>query len=204
MIWLEKLVKKVYTRTGDKGSTGLGDGSRVPKHDLRVECYGTVDELNAVVGLVRQHLGSLPDEDQRRLDPWLLAIQNDLFNVGADLATPMTKRWPDTVSIGEKEVAVLEMMIDIIYKDLPPLKEFVIPGGTVPNAFCHCARTVCRRAERSVSRLQEEDKVNPAILPYLNRLSDLFFAMARWALVRSGQKEITWSTAKGVGGISGE
>ena len=191
-------ITSVYTRTGDKGTTGLADGTRVPKDSLRLETYGTVDELNSVVGLCRQFLTDLPPQKAEKLDLWCEALQNDLFNLGADLATPIAGRWPQMVVLNETDVKQLEKIIDYCQEELSPLREFVLPGGTRINSFLHLARTVCRRGERLAVTLQGTEEINPSAVPYLNRLSDLFFVLSRWVQVHSGKAEVTWAKEKGV------
>lgn len=191
-------ITRVYTRTGDKGTTGLADGSRVAKTSLRLESYGTIDELNAVLGLCRTHVGALAPARAARLDAILEAIQNDLFNLGADFATPLGGRWQGMLLVGEADVTALEHIIDACQEELAPLREFVLPGGSTLNAALHLARTVCRRAERASVALQETEEVNPQGVPYLNRLSDLLFVLSRWVLVGTNVPEVTWSKEKGV------
>ncbi|NBO38733.1 cob(I)yrinic acid a,c-diamide adenosyltransferase [bacterium] len=194
-------ITRVYTKTGDKGSTSLADGSRVSKADLRLETYGTVDELNAIVGLCRSSLAELLVQHSDRLsffDRSLECIQNDLFNLGGDLATPIASRWENMIVVGEAEITHLEQMIDELQQDLLPLKEFVLPGGTRLNAELHIARTVCRRAERIAVQLQENAEINPQAVPFLNRLSDYFFVASRWVQKELGASEVTW---KKVGGL---
>lgn len=182
-------LNRIYTRTGDDGSTMLGDGSRVPKTSARVQAYGTVDELNSVLGLARA-TGVDP-----KLEPMFLHIQNDLFDVGSDLCTPIS----DAEIAGEEtrknripadSPERLEAMIDELQKDLKPLKSFVLSGGSVAGSWLHLARTVCRRAEIETLKLSEAETINPATIVYLNRLSDLLFVMARWANKDSG--EVLW------------
>jgi cob(I)alamin adenosyltransferase len=194
-------ITKVYTRVGDKGTTSLADGSAVSKDDLRLETYGTVDELNAVVGLCRSSLQQTFDieEPQRQLmDEWLERVQNDLFNLGGDLATPLASRWDSMVVVGDREILNLEQMIDHLQLVLPPLREFVLPGGTRLNAELHLARTVCRRAERIAVQLQVQAEINPKAVPFLNRLSDFFFVASRWVQHLMGRKEVTWSKPGGL------
>jgi cob(I)alamin adenosyltransferase len=194
-------ITRVYTKTGDKGTTSLADGSRVSKTDLRLETYGTVDELNALVGLCRaslEEMGKLPGSTRTTLDEWLERIQNDLFNLGGDLATPIASRWESMVVIGEPETTHLEQMIDLMQRDLPPLREFVLPGGTRMNAELHQARTVCRRAERIAVQLQEQAEINPQAVPFLNRLSDFFFVASRWIQFNVGAPETTWKKSGGL------
>jgi len=179
---------KIYTRTGDRGETGLGDGSRVGKDTLRVECYGEVDELNACLGIVRsQH-------EDARLDTLLAQVQKDLFALGAQLADPQARvvgRKPKA-AVAAEHVKRLEDAIDAREETLPPLKAFILPGGSPAAARLHFARTVCRRAERRVVALSRHDDVDPLVVSYLNRLSDLLFVLARDANRTSGVTEETW------------
>jgi cob(I)alamin adenosyltransferase len=180
---------KIYTRTGDKGSTGLFGGGRVPKHNDRIEAYGTVDETNAFIGIVRSQIGGR--ELLAVLDNQLDAIQNHLFTLGADLATPSESR-ARTARVAESHVSWLETCIDEFEADLPPLRHFVLPGGDPVAASLHGARTVCRRAERRVSRLFDLEDVSDETLVYLNRLSDYLFVASRWANMRAGVAEHIW------------
>lgn len=187
-------ITKVYTRVGDRGETRLVGGRKVPKDDPRIEAYGTVDELNAVVGLVRtfaaQHLAR---EGAVTLDAMLADVQNELFVVGSDLATRAADRWEGMVRVGDDEIARLERWIDELNAELPPLEEFILPGGGIVGAFLHQARTVCRRAERRVyTLLVAEPEVGEACLRYLNRLSDFFFVLGRWAARSQGEPEVYW------------
>ena len=182
---------KIYTRGGDKGETSLGDGSRVAKHDLRVESYGTVDEANAVIGLVRVEILRTPDSDDT-LDPALNRIQNDLFDLGADLCTPEDGRKAEgALRIISAQVDWLESEIDRINGALDPLSSFILPGGTPVAAQLHLARTVTRRAERLITALAAESPVNPEAVKYLNRLSDLLFVMSR-AANGGGADDVLW------------
>lgn len=182
---------KIYTRGGDKGETSLGDGSRVAKHDLRVESYGTVDEANAVIGLVRVEILRTPDTDDT-LDPALNRIQNDLFDLGADLCTPEDGRKAEgALRIISAQVEWLESEIDRINGALDPLSSFILPGGTPVAAQLHLARTVTRRAERLITALATESPVNPEAVKYLNRLSDLLFVMSR-AANGGGADDVLW------------
>ncbi len=180
---------RIYTRTGDDGSTGLGDGTRLPKHHLRVAAYGTVDELSAAIGLA---LSQGIEEPARA---WLTAIQNDLFDVGADLCFPGAAGTKLRLVPGYTER--LERELDQANERLQPLKSFVLPGGTPAAAWLHLARTVCRRAERLVSELTERERgqVNPEVLRYLNRLSDLLFVLAR-AENDDGRADVLWQPGK--------
>jgi cob(I)alamin adenosyltransferase len=182
---------KIYTRGGDKGETSLGDGRRVAKHDLRVEAYGTVDEANAVIGLVRVEILRTPDSDDT-LDPALNRIQNDLFDLGADLCTPEDgRRAESALRIISAQVDWLESEIDRINGALDPLSSFILPGGTPVAAHLHLARTVTRRAERLITALAAESPVNPEAVKYLNRLSDLLFVMSR-AANGGGEDDVLW------------
>lgn len=177
---------RIYTRGGDRGETSLGDGGRVAKHDLRIAAYGTVDELNAAVGLARLHVEGEADEALGR-------IQNDLFDLGADLCTPERenpKRPP--LRVAETQVERLETEIDRMNATLRPLESFVLPGGTPAAAHLHLARTVARRAERLVCELAARETVNPAAIRYLNRLSDHLFVLARFVNDR-GAKDVLWA-----------
>lgn len=182
-------LNKIYTRTGDDGSTGLVDGSRVSKDDLRVRAYGDVDELNAVIGLVRLHL------ENSSLDSTLERIQNDLFDLGADLATPLPAKGDAdseyALRIIESQPTRLETELDVLNADLEPLSSFVLPGGHPPAAYLHQARTVCRRAERVCVALGREVAINPHALTYLNRLSDFLFVAARWCNDQ-GAADVKW------------
>ena len=191
-------IVKVYTKTGDKGTTGLADGSRVPKDDLRIECYGTIDELNSILGICRQNLEEMPKKERTILDSWIYSIQNDLFNLGADLATPLSSRWKNMIVLNETDTIQLEKMIDFCQNILEPLQEFVLPGGTKLNSYFHLARTVCRRAERLIVAFSTEKEINPNILPYINRLSDLFFVLSRWVQKLAERNEVTWNKNSGV------
>lgn len=177
---------KLYTKTGDKGTTSLFAGGRVPKHHIRVEAYGTVDELNSFVGLIRA-----TSEDEK-IDGWLDQIQNDLFYIGADLATPMDAKADWISRLESEKVDAIETWIDTLDEDLEPLKNFVLPFGTVAACHTHVARTVCRRAERLCTALSENEEMNANVLAYLNRLSDFFFALARWLNKQSDMPETRW------------
>jgi cob(I)alamin adenosyltransferase len=175
---------KIYTRGGDAGETSLGDGSRVSKLDARIAAFGTVDELNAVVGLVLA--GSCPDE----IRGVLLRVQNELFDLGADLSVPMEHE--ARLRVTEEQVDRLEKDCDRFNAELPELKSFVLPGGSAAAAGLHLARTVCRRAERETLVAAGVDTVNPRALVYLNRLSDLLFILARAANNADGHEEPLW------------
>jgi len=176
---------RIYTRAGDAGETSLGDGSRVPKLDCRIGAFGTVDELNAALGVVLADPG-LPD----RLRAPLTRIQNDLFDVGADLSVPFGVT--DRLRVDQPAVDRLEQLCDELNADLPMLKSFVLPGGTEAAARLHVARTTCRRAERDALAANEENGINPLVLAYLNRLSDFLFIAARAANAEAGHDEPLW------------
>lgn len=182
---------KIYTRTGDQGTTGLFGGDRVPKTDPRIAAYGTVDEMNASIGLARSFLGGHPEA--HRLDTALGALQNDLFVLGADLATPADAR-ARTKRITEHHVVDLERRIDELEDDLPPLKQFILPGGTAAASVLHVARTVCRRAERIVVAAADTGGVSPRTAVYLNRLSDYLFVLGRWTNYSAGEAERPWNS----------
>ena len=175
---------RIYTRGGDKGLTSLVDGSRVPKHALRVAAYGEVDELNATIGLLR-----LETKDLAAVDAMLSRIQNDLFDLGADLATP--DGIDGALRIVESQVIRLEGEIDAMNETIPPLRSFILPGGSRAAAFAHLTRTVARRAERAVSALGEAEAINMAALRYVNRLSDHLFVLARH-LNDNGAADVLW------------
>ena len=182
---------KIYTKTGDGGETGLFGGGRIPKDSLRVAAYGEVDELNAALGLARAL------EPQEFADALLQRIQRDLFTIGAELATPDPDKLHKALSrtsaaIGESDVAALEDAIDGHQSRLEPLKNFILPGGAPKAAALHLARTVCRRAERAAVALSRHEQISPAILRYLNRLSDLLFVLARAANAHAGRPDVKW------------
>lgn len=178
-------LSKIYTRTGDDGTTGLGDGSRTPKDSARVEAYGTVDELNSHLGVLLACDG-VP-EDIREL---LVHIQHALFDLGGELCVPGME------TIHDADVASLEHTLDHYNADLPRLKEFILPGGGIAAAQCHIARTVCRRAERRVVTLARDEAVRPQVVHYLNRLSDLLFVLCRVLARASGHGEVMWDHEK--------
>ena len=181
---------KVYTKTGDDGTTGLFGGGRVSKDDLRVEAYGTVDELNAALGLAR---AANPGDEA--MDGLLDRLQEALFVLGADLATPFKEKGdgPHVMRMAQGAAEALEAIIDACEEDLAPLTNFVLPGGGAQAAQLHFARTVCRRAERrAVSLMGTGVRLNPEVVIYLNRLSDLLFVLGRWSNHRAGQTEILW------------
>ena len=188
-------ITKVYTKVGDKGSTHLVGGREVSKGETRIEAYGHVDELNAVIGLARTFNAENRENSdaKKRIDDMLKTVQNDLFRVGADLATLPADRWEGMERPTESDTAQLESWIDSLNGDLPPLKEFILPGGGYVGAHLHQARTVCRRAERQVVRLgASENDLTSEILPYLNRLSDFLFVLGRWAAQAHNEQEYLW------------
>jgi cob(I)alamin adenosyltransferase len=178
---------KIYTKTGDKGTTGLFGGARLSKAHYRIEAYGTLDELNSVIGMLRDYLDS--NHDQQEL---LQEIQERLFSIGADLATdPEKKSW--TLDLTESDVQSLEKNMDKMTDVLPELKHFILPGGGLPISAAHLARTVCRRAERRVVGLMESSvEVDELIIRYLNRLSDYFFVLGRKIAQDLGKEEVKW------------
>ena len=184
-------LNKIYTRTGDKGDTALATGERVPKHALRIESYGTADELNAVIGVARLYTREMPD-----LDAMLSRIQNDLFDLGADLATPDRgeELGYEPLRIIDGQVMRLETEIDRMNDELEPLRSFILPAGHAAAAHLHHARTVCRRAERLATALagEPEEPVGDACLRYLNRLSDFLFVAARYVNKAEGDGDVLW------------
>lgn len=180
---------KVYTRTGDDGTTALFGGDRVAKSHPRIAAYGTVDETNAILGLVRTHLDDT--EWARHGDTILARLQEELFVLGGDLASPSTTTYP-VPRIEEHHVKALEVEIDAMTADLEPLKHFILPGGHPGAAALHLARTVCRRAERHVVETASLEEISHDALHYLNRLSDFLFTMARWVNVKSGTGDVEW------------
>jgi cob(I)alamin adenosyltransferase len=182
---------KIYTKAGDEGETQLLGGAKVPKNHLRISAYGTVDELNAFVGLLR---------DQASVDeflPVLAAIQDRLFTIGSYLATDPDQSQFPLPKFSEEDITVLEESIDAMEADLPPLKNFVLPGGHPANSAAHICRTVCRRAEREVVMLRENAEVNPTIIGYLNRLSDWFFVLSRILIYKNNAEEVVWKPRQG-------
>jgi cob(I)alamin adenosyltransferase len=177
-------LSKIYTRTGDAGTTGLGDGERTPKNAARVQAMGDVDELNSLLGVL---LSDEPDPDTCKV---LLAIQHDLFDLGGELSIPGSSLLPGSA------VERLERAIDRWNDTLPPLKEFILPGGTRAAAHCHLARAVCRRAERAIVALAADETVNTALFEYINRLSDLLFVLARTLARADGGAEVLWDRSR--------
>ncbi len=185
---------KIYTRSGDQGDTGLFGGGRVPKAHVRVEAYGAVDELNAALGVA---VATVADEQIRKR---LVRTQQDLFSLGASLATPGAESGtarPATPPIPENRIGEMEGWIDDATDETPPLRNFILPGGTAGAGSLHLARTVCRRAERAVVRLAREEAADPRVLTYLNRLSDLLFALARLENHRAGIPDVLWEKEEG-------
>jgi len=184
------VLNKIYTRTGDDGTTALGTGERRKKYDLRIAAYGTLDEVNAAIGVARLHTTG-----DNALDAALSRIQNDLFDVGADLCTPGRGKGPGRarLTVTDKQVAWLEAEIDRLNAELAPLRSFVLPGGSAAAAHLHLARTVCRRAERLIAELKEkpQESVTPEVLKYVNRLSDYLFVASRYANGK-GAADVLW------------
>lgn len=179
-------LSKIYTRTGDDGTTGLGDGSRVPKDGLRVEAYGTVDELNSFIGLLRTELAETHGQQVV-----LGVVQHELFDLGGELCIPGYE------IIRQAGIDRLEQAIDTLNEHLPPLKDFILPGGNRAASLAHVARTVCRRAERRVQTLSREETISPLGLKYLNRLSDYLFVLARTLAREHGGREVLWQRNAG-------
>jgi len=192
-------ISKVYTRTGDFGKTRLAGGQEVWKDSLRVETYGTVDELNAIIGLVRVHNAEVHDNEGARqhLEETLKTVQNKLFDVGGILATASGETFENMPTVEKRHVDQLEHVIDACQEDLEPLKEFILPGGGKVSGFLHQARTVCRRGERLCVALGREEDLNPHILKYLNRLSDALFVLARWVSKKQDEPEFLWEREVG-------
>ncbi len=182
------VLNRIYTRTGDDGTTALGSGERRPKYDLRINAYGTVDETNAAIGIVRLHLAEAPE-----LDAMLGLIQNDLFDLGADLAVPEREGKAERLRVLSTQVDRLERDIDMLNAKLAPLASFVLPGGTAAAAHLHLARTICRRAERMMVELAAKpgEPVNNAAIKYINRLSDFLFVASRTAN-DNGAGDVLW------------
>jgi cob(I)alamin adenosyltransferase len=186
------VLNKIYTRTGDDGTTALGTGERRKKYDLRIAAYGTIDETNAAIGVARLHT-----RGDAALDAALMRIQNDLFDVGADLCTPVKAGGKGEggarLTVTDNQVAWLEAEIDRLNEDLNPLRSFVLPGGNPAAAYLHLARTICRRAERLIAELAADagEPVTPAVLKYVNRLSDFLFVASRYANDK-GQSDVLW------------
>jgi cob(I)alamin adenosyltransferase len=187
-------ITKVYTRTGDNGETALVGGKRVPKDSARIEAYGTIDELNSIVGLARAFNEEKRSEGEahRFLDLVLRQIQDELFDLGSELATPPDFFQEGMYRVGEREVKKIEQLIDECQKSLEPLKSFILPGGGKLGAYLHQCRTVCRRAEREILRLSRVEELSEWPVKYVNRLSDLFFVLSRWISKQTGEEEYLW------------
>jgi len=186
-------ITRVYTRSGDKGLTKLVGGKKVPKDSPRIESYGTIDELNSIVGLARVfNADTEPEAARQRLEEILRRLQNELFDLGSELATPPDAAYEGMFRVGPEQVKGLEKLMDECQKDLEPLRSFILPGGGKVSAFLHQCRTVCRRAERDVLRLGRSEDIGEWPLKYINRLSDLFFVLARWISKEQGEPEFLW------------
>ena len=187
-------ITRVYTRAGDKGDTALVGGRRVRKDSPRIEAYGTIDELNSVIGLARAFNAESKrrGKRQRWLDLVLRRLQNELFDLGSELATPAESRYEGMFRVGASEVTALERLMDECQKELTPLKSFVLPGGGRVGGFLHQARTVCRRAERSVLALSRVEDIGEWPVKYVNRLGDLLFVLSRWVGKHLGETEYLW------------
>lgn len=188
-------ISKIYTKSGDRGMTSLVNGRRVAKNDARIEAYGTVDELNAALGLAAASISVLQAEapELNRLGEILLRVQHELFNLGSLLATDPAHMHPKQPRVTPADVAMLENEIDAMNGELPELTSFVLPGGSRLNAELHLCRTVCRRAERRCYALMQHEEVPPEVLHYLNRLSDALFVWSRWASKTLGNPEVLWN-----------
>jgi cob(I)alamin adenosyltransferase len=186
---------RIYTRTGDKGTTALVGGRRVAKDSGRIEGYGTIDELNSIIGIVRTYLPQYASglgADAAWYSEMLRRIQNELFDVGSELATPPDGEYEGMHKMSAREARLLEAEMDRMERELEPLKSFTLPGGGVLNAFLHQARTVCRRAERLLWRLRREEPISDQLIIYVNRLSDHLFVQSRWISKRLGESEFLW------------
>jgi cob(I)alamin adenosyltransferase len=194
-------ITRVYTRAGDQGDTSLVGRVRTSKGSQKLSSYGSIDELNTFVGMARtiliSDLGGLPAEKRSGMDALLLRIQNELFDVGSILATPAGKDYEGMPVILPEQIAELEKSMDAFQEDLEPLPSFTLPGGSFANASLHQCRSVCRRAEREMVRLSQEEELRPNILKYVNRLSDLFFVLSRYVAKLSGVPETLWDTGLG-------
>jgi cob(I)alamin adenosyltransferase len=190
-------ITRVYTRTGDKGETSLVGGKRVPKDSPRIDAYGTIDELNSVIGLARvfneENLEA--GEAHHFIDEVLCKIQDELFDLGSELATPLEFFQEGMFRISQTEVKNIEKLIDKCQENLQPLESFILPGGGRIGAYLHQCRTVCRRAEREILRLSREETISEWPLKYVNRLSDLLFVLSRWICKETGEREYLWQRA---------
>jgi cob(I)alamin adenosyltransferase len=195
---------RIYTRTGDDGTTGLVGGQRVKKNDLRIEAYGCIDELSSTIGVARSALADVQRTRQvqdiaralrvaHQLDAWLAWTQDTLFNLGSDLATLPADRWEGMPLITAADATALERAIDAAQAGLVPLNAFILPGGSYPGAFLHVARTIARRAERLLITLRERDAISDDVVRYVNRLSDALFVWSRWINAALDQPEHTWN-----------
>ena len=191
-------LNRIYTRGGDDGSTSLVGGERVGKDDLRIEAFGTVDELNATIGLCRERNAATGSDSEARviIDTMLERVQQQLFDLGSGLATRLESRWPGQPVVTADDVVWLETSIDTMNAELEPLRSFVLPGGGPVGAMTHLARTVCRRAERAAFRLSKLEPIAEDDLRYLNRLSDFLFVLGRWVARRHGEPEPLWTPGK--------
>jgi cob(I)alamin adenosyltransferase len=187
-------ITRVYTRTGDRGETSLVGGKRVPKDSPRIDAYGTIDELNSIIGLARvfneENLEA--GEAHHFLDEVLCKIQDELFDLGSELATPSESFQQGMFRISQTEIKNIEKLIDKCQENLQPLESFILPGGGRVGAYLHQCRTVCRRAEREILRLSREETISEWPLKYVNRLSDLFFVLSRWISKETGEREYLW------------
>ncbi len=188
---------RIYTRTGDDGTTGLVGGQRIRKNALRIESYGTIDELSSALGLARTALADSSTAsyavDAAELDAWLAWTQDTLFNLGSDLATLPADRWPDMPLVHASDADALERSIDRFERDLVPLNTFILPGGSTAGAHLHVARTIARRAERLLVSLGDHEPVSPDVMRYVNRLSDALFVWSRWINHAMGRPENRWN-----------
>jgi cob(I)alamin adenosyltransferase len=189
-------INRVYTKTGDDGTTALVGGQRVAKDAPRIEAYGSLDELNACMGLVRTACEGARVKSGKKLLPIVKRIQNELFNVGAHLATPDEARWSKQPPVAERHIEQLERDMDELNDQLPELRSFILPGGGPVSSALHLARTVCRRCERLAVSVARREKVDPECVKYLNRLSDALFVFGRWACVTDGFDEPLWEPDK--------
>jgi cob(I)alamin adenosyltransferase len=195
-------LNRIYTKTGDQGQTGLAGGQRVSKDSPRIECYGTVDELNAFVGMAAISAAKSGNESVPALVPILRRVQHELFNLGSILATQPEDVHPKQARVTTAEVRQLELEIDRMNEDLAPLRSFVLPGGTRLNTELHACRTICRRAERLAVSLARDEPIPPETIQYLNRLSDAFFVWSRWVNHVLGVPEVLWEPNQAASGTS--